>query len=545
MASGSRSRSEAGLPSMRPDFRDAEAIPDEAIPLLLGLKRLRIELPDLMRWYPRIRDDAGVDDVAAPQLVPRAEDGSAHHQMEHHHEQHLHDDGIPGPAPLLMPLTTHRLAVAPTFFCPFPGCRKLMTYVNIKACKRHAESHWVRYTCPRCSKISSRLDHFREHERTDKAHGCGGPKCTHADDAVNIIDEWRLLGCGFCWKVFAVRSQHDVPLHLNMHRVFGKYTRHVFAHMSNGDTRAQWSHSCVIWSLLHGPDVIDAWTALYTRESHCTNLYAGPMLMWEDRAAINFIRRLKAGENGAILLEMLHGSLRPPIAQIDTTTNADLNASPYSVTVSDDPEMLLSAQQALWAESHVHTTEASSLAYPEVSSSWRSDAGNYEMSSPYPGVSLPSGRISNVLENDAFRISGESGPDQYWPNNSPTEEDVAQVGTHFPGSEGTAIRDSGSHWSQSMNMCLEPIAMEGSADARPSTMVPAHGRRRDALAAGISKLIQRPDSMISPVPSPSNSDASLPNRRHRRGKSWSDKLKRISRSSTLALGLRRERQPTD
>ncbi|OQO06627.1 hypothetical protein B0A48_08414 [Cryoendolithus antarcticus] len=441
MASGSAPHREAGMPATHLDFRGAEAIPDEAFAFLLGLARLQIEPPDLTRWYTRLYDNVRVDNVPDPESGPQAEDATAQHQIKHTHEQYLHDTEIPETAAMPVPVATQHVTGAPAFFCPFPGCRRLKTYVNRKACKRHAESHWVRYTCPGpgCSRIWSRLDHFRKHERTDEGHGCRNLQCTHADDAVNVVDPWQALGCGFCWKVFAIQSQPAGPLHLRMHAAFGEYTKHVFQHMSDGATRAEWSRSFVIWSLLHGPNTMRDWTALYTRQFNCDDLYSGPILAWEDRAATSFVSRLQNGETGAVLYELLLESIRPPDVRFDATTNADPNAGPYSVTVSNGGASLPTGQETISTELHVYNTAAAPSAYPEVSSSWRSDAGNYGASNPLPGVGSTSGRVSDIFDHEAFRNSGESGPDQHWPNASPTEEDVAHAGTHFVQSNSTAL----------------------------------------------------------------------------------------------------------
>ncbi|KAK6434644.1 hypothetical protein LTR95_009171 [Oleoguttula sp. CCFEE 5521] len=531
MASGSGPRCEAEMPSTHPDYGDAEAIPDEAVPL---------KLEAVVLTSTAVR----VDNTLAARLAPRAEDESARHQVGFPDEQHLDDTGNPEPVVVPMPLTVQHIAAAPAFFCPIPGCRKLRTYVNSKDCKRHAESHWVRYTCPSlgCFKAWSRLDHFRKHERTDENHGCGDLQCTHADDAVSIIDEWRALGCGFCWQVFAVQSQPNVPLHLSMHEMFGSYTKHVFEHVNGGLTRAQWKLSCVIWSLLHGSHLLDAWTALYSSQFRRLDLHPGPILEWEDGAAVGFIQRLQNGESGVILFESICASRTPQTSHPEINSNTDVNAPPWAPNVIETMATQISGHQEAVTGPNLPFTAVEPSAYTDFSSTWRSD---YATSSPYPQTTSPNGRVSGVADLDGHRQSSDSATERPWAHADLYGESVAHAGTLFSDNSGAEMRRVAARWTDLATTSSPTGSFEGIDTVRRPVDVPTRGHRRDAIAARVSRIIQWPGRMVSPSHSSNASDLSLAKKRHRRELSWTEQFRHMSWSSTWSSGLWSGRQPTE
>nr|OQO19432.1 hypothetical protein B0A51_16280 [Rachicladosporium sp. CCFEE 5018] len=133
MASGSAPHREAGMPATHLDFRDAEAIPDEAFAFLLGLARLQIEPPDLTRWYTRLYDNVRVDNVPDPESGPQAGDATAQHQIKHTHEQYLHHTEIPETADMPVPVATQH--VTEKLASDMPRAIGSGTHVRVRAAR--------------------------------------------------------------------------------------------------------------------------------------------------------------------------------------------------------------------------------------------------------------------------------------------------------------------------------------------------------------------------------------------------------------------------
>lgn len=115
---------------------------------------------------------------------------------------------------------------------------------------RHDTPH--RLQCDQCPRHFSQYDALSLHVQTvhPGSHIVSGPAATRSTVTRSA---W---GCGFCAKPFFSRVA---------------YLDHIGAHYEEGQGRAQWEHSFVIFALLLQPHVSEAWKSLVSK---CTSLDA-------------------------------------------------------------------------------------------------------------------------------------------------------------------------------------------------------------------------------------------------------------------------------
>jgi hypothetical protein len=112
--------------------------------------------------------------------------------------------------------------------------------------KRHEEEFHDRsrkYPCDKCNQSFWGPNTFNQHHKS--AHGC--QTCPHADTVMKPMRKRKAYGCGFC---------------AGLNGQFERHIDHVATHFESGLTKQDWSHSNVIYGLLHQHGIIEAWKAL-------------------------------------------------------------------------------------------------------------------------------------------------------------------------------------------------------------------------------------------------------------------------------------------
>ncbi|OAQ67740.2 Pfs domain-containing protein [Pochonia chlamydosporia 170] len=112
--------------------------------------------------------------------------------------------------------------------------------------KRHEDEYherWRKYPCPDCTRSFWDSNSFSYHHKN--CHGCN--PCTHAEQIVRYLRKRKYWACGFCCALHPARERH---------------VEHVARHFESGLTKGDWTHSRVIYGLLHQPLVREAWDRL-------------------------------------------------------------------------------------------------------------------------------------------------------------------------------------------------------------------------------------------------------------------------------------------
>ncbi|KAI0858008.1 hypothetical protein F4860DRAFT_325484 [Xylaria cubensis] len=159
--------------------------------------------------------------------------------------------------------------------------------------KRHEEEFHDRsrkYPCDSCNQSFWGPNTFNQHHKS--AHGC--QTCPHAEMVMRPMRKRRAYGCGFCAA---------------LHGQFERHIDHVATHFESGMTKQDWSHSNVIYGLLHQHGIIEAWKALVASKE---NQFNGrqPMFGWSPEStgrAHGFVENENPGQLQD-LLEFFDGS---------------------------------------------------------------------------------------------------------------------------------------------------------------------------------------------------------------------------------------------
>lgn len=111
--------------------------------------------------------------------------------------------------------------------------------------KRHEEEfheRWKKYPCPEpgCNRSFWGANTFNQHHKA--SHGC--KTCPHSEQVVKYLRKRKYWACGFCAALHPSRERH---------------VEHVARHFEAGKTKADWTHSRVIYGLLHQPLIHEAW----------------------------------------------------------------------------------------------------------------------------------------------------------------------------------------------------------------------------------------------------------------------------------------------
>ncbi|KAI1296412.1 hypothetical protein F5Y03DRAFT_370259 [Xylaria venustula] len=133
--------------------------------------------------------------------------------------------------------------------------------------KRHEEEFHDRsrkYPCDSCNQSFWGPNTFNQHHKS--AHGC--QTCPHAEMVMKPMRKRRAYGCGFCAA---------------LHGQFERHIDHVATHFENGMTKQDWSHSNVIYGLLHQHGIIEAWKALVASK-HNQFTDRQPMFGWSPES---------------------------------------------------------------------------------------------------------------------------------------------------------------------------------------------------------------------------------------------------------------------
>lgn len=133
--------------------------------------------------------------------------------------------------------------------------------------KRHEEEFHDRsrkYPCDSCNQSFWGPNTFNQHHKS--AHGC--QTCPHAEMVMRPMRKRRAYGCGFCAA---------------LHGQFERHIDHVATHFENGMTKQDWSHSNVIYGLLHQHGIIEAWKALVASKHNRFN-DRQPMFGWSPES---------------------------------------------------------------------------------------------------------------------------------------------------------------------------------------------------------------------------------------------------------------------
>ncbi|KAI1114116.1 hypothetical protein F5Y14DRAFT_191505 [Nemania sp. NC0429] len=181
------------------------------------------------------------------------------------------------------------LSTESKFWCT--ACNK--TFKRKFDWKRHEEEFHDRsrkYPCDSCNQSFWGPNTFNQHHKS--AHGC--QTCPHAETVVRQMKKRRAYGCGFCAA---------------LHGQFERHIDHVATHFENGMTKQEWSHSNVIYGLLHQHGIIEAWKALVASK-HNQFSDRQPMFGWSPEStgrAHGFVENENAGQLQD-LLEFFDGS---------------------------------------------------------------------------------------------------------------------------------------------------------------------------------------------------------------------------------------------
>ena len=111
--------------------------------------------------------------------------------------------------------------------------------------KRHEEEfheRWKKYPCPEpgCNRSFWGANTFNQHHKS--SHGC--KSCPHSEQVVKYLRKRKYWACGFCAALHPSRERH---------------VEHVARHFEAGKTKSDWTHSKVIYGLLHQPLIHEAW----------------------------------------------------------------------------------------------------------------------------------------------------------------------------------------------------------------------------------------------------------------------------------------------
>lgn len=111
--------------------------------------------------------------------------------------------------------------------------------------KRHEEEfheRWKKYPCPEpgCNRSFWGANTFNQHHKS--SHGC--KTCPHSEQVVKYLRKRKYWACGFCAALHPSRERH---------------VEHVARHFEAGKTKLDWTHSKVIYGLLHQPLIHEAW----------------------------------------------------------------------------------------------------------------------------------------------------------------------------------------------------------------------------------------------------------------------------------------------
>ncbi|KAI2627164.1 hypothetical protein GGS21DRAFT_256485 [Xylaria nigripes] len=185
--------------------------------------------------------------------------------------------------------STMNLASEAKFWCT--SCNK--TFKRKFDWKRHEEEFHDRsrkYPCDSCNQSFWGPNTFNQHHKS--AHGC--QTCPHAENVMRPMRKRRAYGCGFCAA---------------LHGQFERHIDHVATHFESGMTKRDWSHSNVIYGLLHQHGIIEGWKALVA-EKHNRFTDRQPMFGWSPEStgrAHGFIENENPGQLQD-LLEFFDGS---------------------------------------------------------------------------------------------------------------------------------------------------------------------------------------------------------------------------------------------
>ncbi|KAI1177860.1 hypothetical protein F4777DRAFT_540618 [Nemania sp. FL0916] len=159
--------------------------------------------------------------------------------------------------------------------------------------KRHEEEFHDRsrkYPCDSCNQSFWGPNTFNQHHKS--AHGC--QTCPHAEMVMRPMRKRRAYGCGFCAA---------------LHGQFERHIDHVATHFESGMTKQDWSHSNVIYGLLHQHGIHEAWKALVASKHNRFN-DRQPMFGWSPEStgrAHGFVENENPGQLQD-LLEFFDGS---------------------------------------------------------------------------------------------------------------------------------------------------------------------------------------------------------------------------------------------
>ncbi|KAK6440457.1 hypothetical protein LTR95_003323 [Oleoguttula sp. CCFEE 5521] len=550
-----------------------EDIPSEICDLLFGLAQRHISSQDLFRWYEAVHTIAQSPTDGPPE-VHNDNLPTIHYDADYEHDRvdlhgvepgtdSLDDDLVP---PIASGTSfSHGLVNEPsgTLFCPYPGCIQPNTYKHRKDWKRHAESHWVEYICaePGCRRVFKRLDHYRHHHRKNLTHACNNERCTHINNDAMITDQWQVLGCGFCLRLFPLFLDLATPLHASMRSAHGDFMNHVFEHLQDGCSREQWNLTNVMWSLLSGPIYRQAWSDLVFDNFHCSPDFAPP-IFWVDTIAIPFIQRLQRCEPGeAIWYELLNSAIGPSTMRHDANLNAHIAAPPFAMSVMADARHQARPYSAATLMSLPRSHTGPSNAYTDISFSQQLNASLNAISSPPSEAVSPGSRISRLSSHATYISFSEQSKASLNAMSSPPPETAfptSGIGRpsshdeHRPSSDLPVNRS----WTHG-DLCEEPVAETGTefnstygTDMRPHEVYNSDNaltqrRRGNTFAARIARIIARPARTRSYSPASDASGESMWRRANSLDMSWTEKIKPISRESTRVLSLRKDRRPTD
>ncbi|KAI0538422.1 hypothetical protein GGR58DRAFT_298810 [Xylaria digitata] len=302
--------------------------------------------------------------------------------------------------------------------------------------KRHEEEFHDRsrkYPCDSCNQSFWGPNTFNQHHKS--AHGC--QTCPHAEMVMKPMRKRRAYGCGFCAA---------------LHGQFERHIDHVATHFENGMTKQDWSHSNVIYGLLHQHGIIEAWKALVASKHQRFN-DRQPMFGWSPEStgrAHGFVENENPGQLQD-LLEFFDGSKESAkkIVQLaETCVHVVLrpkspSASPVTATDSIPPPSSMSSGPHRQSVSRNTTREprrsASTSAIVKANKSVRRTASSststpFETQPPKATLtSVPSSlTLSSTQPHQQLSSASNVYPSYMPPTNAPahSQPQLTPISTH-------------------------------------------------------------------------------------------------------------------
>ncbi|KAI0400899.1 hypothetical protein F4802DRAFT_462500 [Xylaria palmicola] len=294
--------------------------------------------------------------------------------------------------------------------------------------KRHEEEFHDRsrkYPCDSCNQSFWGPNTFNQHHKS--AHGC--QTCPHAEMVMRQMRKRRAYGCGFCAA---------------LHPQFERHIDHVATHFESGMTKQDWSHSNVIYGLLHQHGIIESWKALVASK-HNRFSDRQPMFGWSPEStgrAHGFVENENPGqlqdlleffdgtkEGAKKIVELaeacVHVVLRPKSPPSSPAPGPDSMAS---MTVTSSGPHRQSVSRATVREPR---RSASTSAIVKATKAVRRTTSSFESQPPKAALSsVPSMTLPSSSAPPHQQLGSTNMYPAYMPTPDATQPSLTPISTH-------------------------------------------------------------------------------------------------------------------